>query len=446
MPAPARGHGALGLRSGVRRFSELDALSAVTRHTYLEMYAGQIVEGAWTATGSGAYSIPYNEVFDGRPQDAVGVLVLIAGQVYTLTRVETQALCDSTAATWFWDNDAWVPNPGGVDDPDFGADLELGVDDGAELYVHLPSNVDPNTVDVVALTIFGYWTGSKENPALYVQPILGARIEVDGGFEVWTTPTSPTHWTGQLSAKGAGSLNRDSALEDDGGAYSCRIDTTGAPGGTVGARQIITLQAGKVYRFSGPYKTQAGSTVPARLVLPAAGANPVSEDGRNLVTTGPNLDFTHGEVRGFSFDAIWPTGGTQIEFQASNPGGVTGSVWWDGLEIRRVYGYRFFEARLTAQGIPDYTQSGGDVFPGSDEGGGGQIILANDETEAVPGIVGYLEGMLSRWSVGNQLVVLRHGGLFPDGQEILWENLKIGASGLVRSWGCNDQGASFAFE
>jgi hypothetical protein len=403
--------------------------------------------GSWTATG-GAWFLPYNQVFNGRPQDTVGVVIGTPGNPMSrvmLTRVETLAACQATAGTYYFPWDEALAVISGVDDEDFGADLELAADDGSELYVHLTGDADPNTMDVVALTVFGSFIGTKENPSLYVQPILGGNLAVDGGLEDWFSAFTLNQWTTQQSAKGVGTLNQDTALVDDGGLYSAKLTVTGGAAGTVGIRQAITLQPGKGYRFSGSYRTEPGTTVTGRIAAPAAGATALSEDGRSQTTNGADIRPTEGDVRRFSFDMNWPTGGTHVECRLSTPGGVNGSVWYDKLAVQRIYGWLFFEGNLTTE-VPEFTQSASDVYPGTEEGGSGQITLLNHDAEGVAGITGLVEGMLSRWTFSNKRVVIMHGGQFEDGQDILWEDMAHGFTGLIRKPGANDDRGRFDLE
>ncbi len=436
----ARGHGAFGMRSNQRTYRDLDQLSAVRRHTYAERQAGQLLSGGWTADG-GAWFIPKNDVFDGKPVPVDGVVISGA----TLTRVETIVACQATPGTWFWDNAQAVGNVGGADDEDFGADQELGVDDGAELYVHLPGGVDPNAVPVLVLTIWGEWTGTKENPALAVQPILGPELLTDGSFESWNSATDLVSWIEALTGAGW-TVNQDAALIDDGGIYSARFESTGAAVGSAFARQDVTLVDGGSYRLSGAHKSDAANPTTSKGYAKTPSGSPLFEDGRNTGATdgAPMLD-TMGEVRRFTFDFLSPAGSNGRHFLgAANSAASACKVWLDGVSLRRIWGWRLFEPRLSSEGLPELMQGASGVFPGEEEGGGGTLTILNDALEGVPGILGYLEGQLSRWAFTNKRVTLRQGGQFlDDGQDIPWEDMAQGYTGIVRRAGTGDDKGAF---
>lgn len=421
MPVSARGHGAYGLRSNLRLYAEMDSLSACRRHTYCDVYAGQIIgDGGWTATGGGSWHATYDQTFDGKAHHLIGVEILGG----TLTRVGSTTACDAGAGTWFW---------------------EVGTD----VYVHLPDGSDPNDIDLMGVSIFGIWSGSKKDPSLWRQPILGPNVFVDGGLEVWTNPNTLTNWTFSQSSKGAFSNNQDDPLIQDGGSYSSKIiGTTTLATGTLA--QGVALVAGKSYRVSGVYKTDSanpsGATV--RILVPSSGANPLTENGRDLGSgTGVAMTNTRGEIRRFSFDVIWPTGGSNIGFQFDNQSGAAATMWWDDLKVQRIYGFRLYEPRLSAEGVPELTAGSQSVYPGTEIAGGGQLVILNDATEAITGIHGFVECMISRWGFSNQRVVYRHGGQFlDDGQEILWEDMAYGFTGLIRKPGGNDFVGRFDLE
>lgn len=424
-------HGRLGMRSALRTFDQLDDESAYSKHAYADIHAGQLVPGGWSFVASGTYSVPWNYVFDNKPLDASGVTT----STEVLTRVQSLALCQATAGTYWFDYETAVRSVSAFDSEGF--DLDLGWDDGAELYVHLTGDADPALTKVMVDTIFGIWTGSKERPELCVQPILGPNLMVDGGLEVWNSSTDLANYSEILTGAGM-TLTQIAALTE--GLYAARCAGTGAASGSVVARQnALPLIAGSSYRASVAYSTDASNPSTAGAYMQFGTTDTITSNGRDIesgITNGVRMDDTHGLIRRAVFDFIAHETDPRVRLTAANSAATAFGVTFDDFRVQRIYGWRWYSPRLPAEGLPESVMGASDVYPGSEEGGGGQVSIVNESATT------YCERMFSPpWSFSSKLVQLRFGGVFLDNQEITFENMRLGFSGIIRGWSVSDKRA-----
>lgn len=408
----AVGHGELGLRSLLRPFSELTRESFCRKDAFAELHAGSIVPGPWVSNG-GAWGAAWNKSFDGVPLDVVGVKTL-AG---VLSRVETLVECQVNAYTYFYDVDTALVVPPIWDIKTKTLRWDAGVfwDTGAVLYIHMGGEVNPNTVLVEARAGFFLGTGGQERSHL-IQPALGSEMLLSGDMESlapWSIDTTGAGW----------SAPQDGTVYVD-GVFSAKLVSTGAAIGNVVLKQAREFISGKFYRYAGWYMTDPANPSTATLYARFGSLSFLDSDGRtNSAADGALMRNTGGRWRKFVFDVCAHESTAQVAIKLKNTAATPCAAWIDGLTVKRIYRWSFYEPRLQAEGLPESEMGASDVYPGSEETGGGRIVAANDGGA-------YMERMVSPpFSITGKPVQLRYGGAFPDGQEIL--DLEPGYFGLV---------------
>lgn len=406
------GHGELGLRAPLRPFAELIHESASRKDAFLDVHGAAIVDVAWSSFGD-AWGAAWSHSFDGVLLDVTGVKTLTE----ILRRVETLALCQATPGTYFYD-----------------------VDVGTTLWVHLTDDVDPNDVLVEARSGFYFGTGGQENEHL-VQASMGPEKLTDAGLNVWTLPNNLTSWT-ETNSGAAWTANRESTEVYE-GAFSARLQGSGAASGSAMIHQAQVCVVGKLYRFRGRYMTPATHPSTATQFARFGAATLIGSDGRNVATDGAQLPNTGGRWRNFFFDVVAHESAPDVGVILKNSAATACQLYLDDLNFQRIYGYNWYSPRLQADGLPESSMAAADVYPGSEETGGGSIVIANGET--LYGGTGspsaYCEAVFGAFpfTFTFKPAVIRYGGSFQDGQEIL--DLEPGFYGLIQRVTVSDRQA-----
>jgi len=437
------GHGELGIRAPLRPFAELMQESASRKDAYVDLRAAAAVSGPWTASGA-AWGVGWNKSFDGVPLDVVGMKTMTE----ILFRVETLADCQAAPGSFSYDVDLALVSPPLWDDGERW-DGGLSWDEGAVLYVHLTNDVDPNGILVSART--GFFVGMAGTPTVLgvagqpseclVHPRLGFEKLTDGGLNVWTSGTDLTNWTEAFGGVGGFSVNQE-ATEVYEGSYSAKIASNGTNSGDGTIRQVGACVVGKLYRFWGRYKTDPANASTVTQYVRVGAATILASDGRtNNATDGAQLGNTGGRWRNFFFDFVAHESAPNIGVRLKNSAASVCAVWFDDLHFTRIYRFNYYAPRLQADGLPQSAMAAADIYPGSEETGGGTITCANDGSA-------YFERMTAPpfYFLGKP-VLIQYGGAFQDGQEIL--DLEPGFYGIVagdRHLRVSDRQAQFDVE
>jgi hypothetical protein len=413
---PQVGHGQLGLRDDLRIFEQLQGESSCRTDAFVEIEGGALINDTWTpfAFAGPDYSYAWSQEFDGELLQVMSVRTLAFP---TLTRLETQAQVNATAGTWAYY-------------------------DGT-LHVHLPDDSDPSGIDVLVTTAFNFGTAGAEREHL-VQPYLGTELLADGDFDDNTL----ADWT--VSTTGSGfSATRDfpsPPLLVNGGACVV-LAGDGSGSGSVSLRQIPDSQDGGRYRYFGYYWTSPTLPSTARAYV-QVDATSLSADGINQdasLTNGLALTNTHGRTRAFLFDHIAPASGSRVFLRLVNSAATACEARFDRVSYKPIHGWRLFHPRVAADGVPESEQGSLDVYPGSASTGAGSVRLMNDESAV-------FERMFSAspWTCLSRDVRIRYGGAFSDnGQEIVWNDMFLGQSGIVAGDQyevVTDESATYSFE
>ena len=421
-PASPIGHGATGLRSGLRGFDELTEQSYCQRRAYADIGLGrQIGSGGWSPNGN-AWSTTFVETFEGVPLEVVSV-VTSAGE--TLIRVERIVDCQDTVGSYYF-------LPG----------------ETSTLLVHLnqpTTNTDPNSLLVLVsfLKRFGS-VGAME-------PLFGPEKSTNPGLNLWASSTDLSDFTEDNGGAGGIKVTRRSDVIE--GAFGARIepDPGGLTGGTSGGctEGAQTVVAGAHYFVEFAYRTHPQldpGLTPCVRVRESGVGNYMALDGRSTTTDthGHALAHTGGEWKRdlFVFRAPGDATTATIGFRLYNSsGGAVAGGWvdFDDWHIRRVYRYEFVEPRLAPGAVPAVELSAESVFPGSEAIGLGSMTLLNSDD-------GYFETLLSGRDVVSRSVQFWHGGTHDNGQEITFGDCWQGYYGTIDRFDVTDQAASFSLQ
>jgi hypothetical protein len=400
------GHGALGVRYGLRPFRELLSETVGQRHLWVEFRPKKLLT-TWASEGGGVYSKAVSETFDGIVLDVVGVQTLIE----TLARVESQALC--AAGSFYYS--------------------------GATLYIHLTAGADPAATSVVAQ--LGVHVGSH---GVY-QPVLLPDRLANGNLEAWTG-TNPDSWT-LAGATSAGSISLDKVTSYSGypvqGSYAARITFAAATGYKSLSQTFTTLVAGGIYRVSGAYRnSSAVNGLKVLLYVWDTASLFILSDGRRL---GAEFAFSDtaglGEWRRFTFDFICPAwANVQILLSAETVSGTqTGTVDFDDVKLQFVSRFAYQEPLVSLESLPTIESSRADSFWGAMSSALGSLSLLNGG--------GRLEPLLSAYDWLGAEAVVRVGGRYQLGDnEIGMEDCPIIATGKLGAPTITDSGVTFELE
>ena len=402
MPVPASdaiasdiGHGALGVRYGLRPMRELLAETSGQRHVWAELRPKKVLSSvSWTDGGGGTYYYQaVGATFDGVMLRVVGVKTLTE----TLTQLEYgRAL---TVGTWEAAGD-WV-------------------------YVRLTGDADPAATTVIVE--LGIHVGSHG----VVQPLFASERLVNGGLEAWTGST-PDGWTLGVDVS-AGSITLDKTATDLlGGAYAARFTLSAATGYYHLYQGLATasVAVGGLYRISGAYRsTCAPGGVGFELWVTDGTAACVGSDGRTIVGgTIPILRDSAGAGvwQRFAFDFVMPSWANVYPIVRAQTlsGTQTGTVDIDDVKLQPIARYAFHEPLLTLEGLPSIDVARQDAFYGPVSVGLGNLVLANGHRR--------FDAAVASLDWTNMDVVIRVGGRFGNGgNEILFEDTGVALLALA---------------
>ena len=395
MPAPASdaiasdiGHGALGVRYGLRPFRDLLSETVGQRHLWVELRPRQVVSG-WTSDGGGLYhktaSLAGVYTLDGVTLDIVGCQTLTE----TLSRVESAALC--TAGHFYWN--------------------------GGFLYIHLTADANPGSTTVIIE--LGVHLGSHG----VSQPILLPDRLANGTFEAWTG-SNPDGWT---IVTGAG-ITLDKTTSDPlQGSYAARWTFTASTSSASLGQQSTTLAAGQTYRLSGAYRvTCAAANISLRLYVDdGAGTAFVCPDGRATDATSAAFDSAigDGEWKRFAFDFVCPSWATvRVRLYAIASGAATGTVDCDDVKLQCVARYAYHEPLLSVDSLPTIEAARSDSFWGEMSSALGSLSIANGG--------GQWDALIAAHDWIGAACIVRVGGRFQLGaNETLIEDCPVIATG-----------------
>ena len=302
------------------------------------------------------------------------------------------------------------------------------------LYVHLPDggNVTQDTV----LASFGFYFGGRG----VVHPNLGPDLLTDGDLDLATGGPPVTGWSSWSERTlGGGSIAvTPSQDQERTGGYAARFDVSSvATAGFSFIYQAVTgRQAAATYRLTGYYRTELttsplGGVLPCVWVQDQASGGIVDYLGRDLVTTGPATPPTPGEWRAFALDFLAPAAAFDVMVGVYAAASSTGSVYFDGLRLRRVFSWQYREPRLEVTGAPKLTTGLRDPHFGKAKVGVGSAALANGDAALDPALSG-LEWM-------NQEARLRAGGRFSDGEALIYDLQHAGFAARIQSLEADDR-------
>jgi hypothetical protein len=435
------GHGAYGVRSNLRRFTELVEDSDGERRPFVELGLGLPLNSAqFSADAGGAYRIPYLRVYDGVVRDVAGVETSegIGGSVGSLQRVETLAECRAQQGTYFFDIEAaqfatetW--------------DMAGLVWDGAtqwdrypqaDLYVHLRNDADPTSAAVTCVAILAFRFGSKGE----VHPRLGPN-KLGEDLSTWMASASGRWDSGEVW-DGTLEWDTDYGWSAEASADIITLSTTGAFTGTAGRSVVVgTVVAGRSYRVSGKYTSSeafaAGLSI--RVLLKPGPTNVMYRNGTTYDASGfIALTPTGGHGRGFLIDFLCPSYSDDFTLMVQLVGGVgeVGSVTFEELAIQRIYRFEFHEPRLPGDAPLESEVAAASMLFGEKTVGEGSISIINGD--------GVLEPVFGELSLIRKPMQMWVGGVFGDGQEIYAEQWWPTGYGYITKPSCDD--AQFEFQ
>lgn len=410
MPAPASdaiasdvGHGALGLRYGLRPFRDLLSETVGQRHLWVEMRPKTLVS-AWTSDGGGLYHATGGvaETFDGLTLPVVGVRTLTE----TLVRYEAGRVL--VAGTYSWSESTHA------------------------LYVYLTAGASPASTTVVAE--LGVHVGSHG----VVHPILGPDRLTNGTLEAWTG-TVPDGWSHSETA----GVTLDKTMSDPlQGEYAACLTFTAAvgPAGADLYQDFTTLVAGQVYRISGAYRSSQPNLF-AHLAVWDTAAAFLSSDGRTMSGIYAMSDSSAVEWRRFAFDFVCPSWATvRVQVTARTPAGTqSGTVDFDDVKLQHVQRYAYHEPLLSADSVPTIEAARADAFWGEMSSALGSLSPLNGG--------GRLEPLIAAYDWLGADAIVRVGGRFQlGGNETLIEDCPIIATGKLGAPTVTDSGVTFDLE
>jgi hypothetical protein len=428
------GRGALGVLDGLFDFEAFAAFTESEKRAYLELHGGLVI-GPWTPEGEGGedgYSAEYDEEFDGIPIRPRGVITTEE----TLTEVETEAACAAATGTWYW-------NANG------------------EIRVHLTGELDPEDTVVVVLLPFFFGTRGS------VEPILGPEKSSDPGVELWNTSTVPTDY----STDGVGAPGVHVQREDTvkvAGSYSVKVGIGNIVGvndflgnGVGGGLSLDEMQGveGDHYILWFHYLTDFKGTagLEARIRVTADGTNFLVSDGihTTTATNGFALRATNGEWRQalFAFRCPSSTSDLAISVWLFNNSGASvtdagQAVYYDEVHLSRVQDYRYFEPRMTMEGLPELQRAANDIYFGSETAGLGSLRILNRDDSKGLASDPYLETLLGTYDWNSRSAYLRYGGTLraAGNQDIPFPCTEPGWAGVLRDYMVDALGASLELE
>jgi len=422
MSMTSAGHGKLGLVAPIRPFREFIEEAAGSKLLLAELRGGRVVE-SWSAYSGATYVAAVGYSFGGFLRDIVGVRTG-ADTGPGLTRVDSIALCVSTPGSYYYDPAPTQTTNGVWDD---GTNWDDGGywDDVLVLYVHLEDGSNPNATVVISELGFYFANVGIVHPALSDDRLSGI-----GSFESWTDVNTPDDWS---VTESTWEVKQDTADYVD-GASAVKLIGTSSGSASVYVN-ALPLVSGAVYRLCGEYKTEGDGAATIEVSAAGGATQTAQSDGRTYATSSPvSLPGAGAEWRRFAFDFI-AVGSSRLRLGGS---GTSGSVRFDKIELRRVWRYVPYEARLASSSVPAASTGSNDIFFGGKRIGTGNISLMNHD--------GKVEKLLGQLDWSGREVRTFFGGIFRDGNEILVDDYRRTFTGLIQGISADDKKATLQLQ
>jgi len=410
MPVPASdaivsdiGHGAFGLRTGLRPFSDLLSESSGQRHIWAELRPTKYLGGTWTAGSSGTYRHDLSVTHDGIALWPISVLtdqlvVTIGEPLFEM--VESLSRCQGIIGSFFYDvanGWLWVHPDVGADPADFNLAAQMAVPVGSH-------------------GVF--------------QPMFGRERLTNGLLEDWTVPGTPDNWS--IASSGGTFTLAESTDTYEGESAAKFTAASSASGDYSRIRQVLGnlgLLVGERFRLSGAYRiTETSGTLTLRMFL-ENGVNSLEVDGVSVALSSVvhfvEIGETGGEWRRFSFDFLVPVWDSAFQLRAhAGAAGTSGTVEVDDLRCQHIPRMQFYQPMLSLEGVPQIEAGRADTFYGRISRGLGALTLLNGG--------GYWESLFADLDWINAEVIIRAGGKFSNGgDDIPLEACPIFARGRV---------------
>lgn len=452
MTSPTRqiGNGPLGLRPGLRLREELLELSTYDKRLLVEGRPA-LEASDWSLDTGATYLTPFEATFRDVRLDVVASKTLLdAG----LVQAESLDICRATPGTFFYDIDLDPPTMAITWDDGFSIwDGVAAWDDVSFLYVHLFDGSNPDNTRVIANLGFHFGTRAE------VQARLGPEKLVNGDFE------NDVDFFGWTLGPGSASLVIDT-VNPLRGTKSARWDLNATSGNNRELEQTFEAVALGLYRLSGLYTIGQNETAELEIQIEAPSGRFIVSNGRD--TDASAFDFvvpgSGGRLRRFVLDFLADETGTYIlRFNGIADGApVAGARWDDGLtifdantswdtfgsdvgvikldnaSIKRIYRFPYHEPLISRDNIPELVTGASDVYRASQQIGQASIGFANGG--------GYFDEALAEFSWESQEMLIRAGGAFPDGEELLIDDYEQVFKGLIRDDSWSDTATDFSLE
>lgn len=379
MGLASRGHGVLGIRSGLPTLKDQLKQGVQKRVVLARALGGIQVKAGWEVHSGSIYKAPFGYAMFGVPSDVA--MVTTTERRDGLGRAESIAVMSS--GTYYYDPLTPGINTLSWDDPAHSWD-ESGLtwDDYGTLYVHL-GGTNPATTIVMAHV----WLFVASRSAVF--PTLGSDyLAAQGNFEEWVA-SAPVGWTITPAAGGGSSQETGTTYL---GTSALRLTAT-ASSAAVPVSAVISISnstsvVGQYRRVSGFYMTDASnpSGLHANLRV-GIGSNYGMEDGRDTTTgtNGLDLEAGGGEWRHFVYDfRVWDAASNidvRVALRNSSGGSVTGGVIFDGIEVRWISRYETYQPRLGQGGGAEVQAATNDVFFGGKQVSLGTATITNGDGE-----------------------------------------------------------------
>ena len=427
-----KGHGKMGLRSGMATMNDLFDNSANVKEVLVELKPIKQVKD-WALSGGSIYVSALDITYDNKRLDVVGVATRTNPE---LTRKERST--SLTAGTYFYDpTESYAQTTIRWDGAGTWDDGVLKWDQFPSLYIRLDDSSNPND-DTVAAKL-GFFFASRAQS----HPTLGPDLLKNGGLENWTSGVgSPSSgWTKLVGAGGTITRSSTRVISDT---YSARF--SGASGQEEILYQSVSIVPLKYYRLSGYYVSNAiagGLELCLQSAVATSAGYSVGTDGRTRVS-GPNyVSFTDSPStdtwRFFTCDFYAMTTTVIAKFK-NNPSTTTRVSYLDNVKLQRIWLYEYYQPKVAKGAIPVTDSSSQDIYFGGKSVGVGTIHLLNQDR--------YFEHMGGYFEWMNQGCIVKVGGRYAaepqadetvsDGQEILLNDMKDGFTGKIQRLSVDD--------
>ena len=439
------GHGRSGLQDRLQDFIDLTSFSANSKDAVIVLKPIMEVTD-WSLDDGTTYVIPFEQRFDGFRLDVSGVKSLLDTG---LTRVESLALCRSTAGSFFYDSEeefesAIAQWDDGVTKWDNGV---TKWDQFPKLYVHLTDGSNP-TATTVVVQLSVYFSNRS-----MVQPELGPNKLINGKFANWTdgaldnwdsVVTGVAEWDDGVTNWDDGStwdpsfliISQESTIVRR-GSSSLNHSVSGSQ--TAVSNRTLTDEfiVGKYYRVFGYYRATSDGATPKISI--DDGTNYITLDGRHRESSEQLIELqgTGEEWREFFFDfRAWAT---TLNLKLHTVGsGSGGSVYWDSFEFKRVWRFNQCDPRLNSSSVPRLSTGSSDIFFGGKSIGSGSISILNGD--------GLIEKLVGSYEWLNQEVLIYTGRSSLDGQEIPLNDYRLAMRGLIQRITVDDEAVKYSVQ